>query len=163
MDRLRPDEQLAAEVLASRLDASIDPKDVGGAQATHEFDLVLPDGHRIAVEVTTATDQDEERLSGQASRPCPAPMLMANWNVWLDKDPEQNLKTLLPLFEQPLAVLERHDVAHVGRFVTPPENPEAAEAAQRIAELGAHRALRLAVVRGVQKRRGGAMEALAVR
>lgn len=67
--------------------------------------------------------------------------------MWLNKDPKQNLKTLMPLFAPPLAVLEQHHVAHVGRFVTPPEQLEAVEAAQRIAELGAHRALRLAVPR----------------
>lgn len=43
-----------------------------------------------------------------------------------------------------LAVLERHGVVHAGRFVTPPEDPEAAEAARGIGRLGAHRVMRLA-------------------
>jgi hypothetical protein len=35
-DCLKPEERLAAEVLASRLGGTIDPKDVCGAQATHD-------------------------------------------------------------------------------------------------------------------------------
>jgi hypothetical protein len=43
-----------------------------------------------------------------------------------------------------IAVLEQHGVEHVGRFVPPPEHPEAAEAALRISRLRVHRAMRLA-------------------
>lgn len=42
-----------------------------------------------------------------------------------------------------IAVLERHGIEHVGRFVETPEHPEAAEAARRISNLRVHRALRL--------------------
>jgi hypothetical protein len=89
VERLRADEQLAAEVLVSQLGGTIDPKDVGGAQATHDFDLLMTDGHRIAVEVTSATDEDMERLRGEARRRYPAPELRANWNVWLPRDPAE--------------------------------------------------------------------------
>jgi hypothetical protein len=144
VDGLRPDEQLAADVLASRIGGSIDPKDVGAAQATHEFDVVLPDGSRIAVEVTAATDQPTERLRGERRRDYPAPELAANWNVWMPQDPALDLRRdLMPKLPPLIAVLERHGVAHVGRFVEPPTEPEAAEAAERISKLRVHRALRL--------------------
>jgi hypothetical protein len=143
VDCLKPDEQLAAEVLVSRLGGRIDPKDVGDAQATHDFDLVLPDA-RIAVEVTAATDEDMERLRGASERPYPAPALAATWWVRLPKNPELELKPLMHKLEPLLAVLEQHSVVAAGRTVQQtPENPEAAEAARSIARLRVDYARRL--------------------
>lgn len=144
MDRMRADERLAAVVLADRLGGTIAPKDVGGAQATHDFDLVLTDGRVIAVEVTSATDEHMERLGGEARRRYPAPGLAATWNVWLPMNPAglklgPLMRELAPL----LAVLERHGVVHVGRGIEAPANPEAAEAARSIERLPVHRAGRL--------------------
>jgi hypothetical protein len=144
VDRLRDDEQDAAEVLVSRLGGTICPKDAGGAQGTHDFDLVMADGHRIAVEVTSATDEDMERLRGESERRYPACELEADWNVWLPKDPALKLKPLLREVAEQLVVLERHGVDHVGRFVEAPEDPRAAEAARQISALRVDRVLRLA-------------------
>jgi len=142
VDRLKPDEQLAAEVLQSRLGGTIDPKDVCGAQATHDFDLVLADGQRIAVEVTNAADEDMERLRGESERRYPAPRLAVNWRVRLPKDPRLKLDTLLRELEPLVVVLERHGVEHVGHDVQAPYDPEAAEAARCIARLRVHDARR---------------------
>src|ERR1700692_3310064 len=91
-DDLRPDEQMAAEVLREQLGGVIDPKDVGGAQATHEFNLIRADGQVVAVEVTTAADQPTERLRGERAPGHRAPEVEADWNVWLPQDPELDLR-----------------------------------------------------------------------
>jgi hypothetical protein len=63
---MAPDELLAADALAAALDGSIVPRDVGGAHAMHDFDVVRPSGERIAVEVTSAA----EELCDGAPRAC---------------------------------------------------------------------------------------------
>jgi len=131
-------------VLRDRLGGEIHPMDVGGAQAMHEFDLIQPNGHVVAVEVTTATDQATERLRGERRHVYSASMQAANWSVWLAQDPSLTLRLLMRELVPLIAVLEQHGVEHVGRFVPPPEHPEAAEAALRISRLKVHRAMRLA-------------------
>jgi hypothetical protein len=118
---LRPDEQAAAEVLREQIGGVIEPKDVGNVQATHEFDLIQADGRVVAVEVTTATDEPTERLRGERRRHFPALELEADWAVWLPQDPELNLRRLMPELPPLIAVLERHGIKQVGRFVQPPE------------------------------------------
>lgn len=142
-DSLKPEEQQAAEIIAGQLDGTIDPKDVGGVQGNHDFDVVLLE-QRVAVEVTIGTDEDMRRLSGQASTPFTSPLLAGNWAVFLPMDPQQNLRRIRPQLVPPLAVLERHGVEMVGRFEAPPTHPEAVEAAQELRRLRVSDARRLA-------------------
>ncbi len=53
LSSMPPEERRAAELLKQLLGGEYKPRDVDGAQSTHDFDLRLDDGRVIAVEVTT--------------------------------------------------------------------------------------------------------------
>jgi hypothetical protein len=80
---LRPEERIAGDILARQLGGIMSPRDVPGApEGTHEFDVELPSGRRIAVEVTAATDGAMEALHGAAfGQRWDAPTLAHDW--WL--------------------------------------------------------------------------------
>ena len=50
---------MAAEVVAELLSGSCEPRDgMGAPEGMHDFDVELPDGGRVALEVTTIADHD---------------------------------------------------------------------------------------------------------
>ena len=66
--KMRADEIAAAEIVAAYLDGNPEARDVEGApDKTHDFDVVLRTGQRIALEVTAAVD--EARVSLDHAHP----------------------------------------------------------------------------------------------
>ena len=87
--RMRSEEQMAGALLADILGArwsDVEPRDLGG-ERVHDFDLILRDGRRIAVEVTR-DESPADRAFGSATAqtfPLPAPSLKFGWS--LDANP----------------------------------------------------------------------------
>ena len=80
----RPEEYRAAVLLQSLLDGVwFTPRDVGGEQGMHDFDLDLADGRTFAVEVTSDKSQTDAAFQSQVERinPLPAPGLVHSWHV----------------------------------------------------------------------------------
>lgn len=77
----RPYECRAAQLLQQVLDGQVTWRDAPGAPpGTHDFDLVLPDGRTIAVEVTSATDpKAKEFCEVVAKARWRAPTLTRSW------------------------------------------------------------------------------------
>ncbi len=108
---LTPDEEAAAEIVAQQLGGTAIPRDVPGAgDRTHDFDIELPDGRLIPLEVTSAGNEAVEALAGAAFSDWPAPTLTRNWWIGLPRDGGLNVKSLMGALPPHLAVLERHDV-----------------------------------------------------
>lgn len=82
MEALRQKERHAAEILAALLGAAPQPSDVPGAddQHRHDFDLALPDGRRIAVEVVSDTSEVDENFWAQIDRI--NPMVLEGQQGW---------------------------------------------------------------------------------
>ena len=84
MQEERPEEYRAAVLLQSLLDGVwFTPRDVGGEQGMHDFDLDLADGRTFAVEVTSDKSQTDAAFQSQVERinPLPAPGLAHSWHV----------------------------------------------------------------------------------
>lgn len=69
-DRLRADEERAARLLVQVIPGVVlvIPRDVGGANATHDFDLQLADRSIISVEVTSNIDPDIRRQHAELTK-----------------------------------------------------------------------------------------------
>lgn len=67
-DCMPDEERYAAEILVALLGAILIPQDVPGADDIHDFDLVLPDGKQIAVEVVSDTSEVDASFRAQISR-----------------------------------------------------------------------------------------------
>ena len=81
---MRPEERRAAELLKQLLDASAYiPRDVGGEQGMHDFDLQLDDATIFAVEVTTDTSQVDKAFYNQIEQPLQVSGLSRIWTVSL--------------------------------------------------------------------------------
>ena len=77
-----PEEYRAALLLQSLLDGVwFTPRDIGGAQGMHDFDLKLNDGRTFAVEVTSDKSQTDTAFQSQVEQinPLPAPDLAHSW------------------------------------------------------------------------------------
>lgn len=86
--RMRPEERMAGALLADILGADwsdVEPRDLGG-ERVHDFDLVLHDGRRIAVEVTVdASPADRAFFSALAETfPLEASLLQSSWSIGAD-------------------------------------------------------------------------------
>ena len=93
MEEEPPEEYRAALLLQSLLDGTwFTPRDVGGAQGMHDFDLDLADGRTFAVEVTTDKSQTDKAFQNQVERinPLPAPGLAHSWNVLISSPGEDH-------------------------------------------------------------------------
>ena len=89
----RPEEYRAALLLQSLLDGvSFTPRDVGGAQGMHDFDLDVADGRKFAVEVTSDKSQTDMAFQSQVERinPLPAPGLAHSWRVLISSPGEDH-------------------------------------------------------------------------
>jgi hypothetical protein len=85
----RRDEPNAAQIVRDRTGGSTTPRDVPGAPSrTHDFDLRLPDGKLIALEITSNTDPVYrslfEEIRKQGMWPCPA--LPCSLYLLIDRD-----------------------------------------------------------------------------
>lgn len=89
----RPEEYRAALLLQGLLDGVwFTPRDVGGAQGMHDFDLDLADGRTFAVEVTSDKSQTDTTFQTQVERinPLPAPGLAHSWHVLISSPGEDH-------------------------------------------------------------------------
>lgn len=81
-DCMPKQERYAAEVLAVLLEAEWEARDVPGADDMHDFDLVLSDGRRIAVEVVSDTSETDASFRAQIDRINPMPVdSLQGWQV----------------------------------------------------------------------------------
>ena len=147
---LSTEEVLAGRIVAQHLDGTCQARDVRGApDATHDLDVRLKGGRRIALEVTSAGDPEVEELRRLLlGRTWEAPSLSRHWWLGVPDDPRIRVKALMREIIKHLDVLERHDVVQVGgglrhRQLPADTAPAVAEAANAIFDLGAHRATRL--------------------
>ena len=117
---MRADEIAAAEIVAAYLDGNPEARDVEGApDKTHDFDVVLRTGQRIALEVTAAVDEARVSLEHAAfGKDWFGATLAHDWWVVLSRrivDPSirvyRVMKQIVPLLE----VMERYEVAEVAR------------------------------------------------
>ena len=83
LSNMPPEERRAAELLRELLGGEYTPRDVDGAQGTHDFDLRLDDGRVFAVEVTTDTSRVDRAFWDQIDRisPLEVPGLARVWIV----------------------------------------------------------------------------------
>lgn len=147
---LSAEEEAAGKIVAKHLAGTYEARDVHGApDATHDLDVVLADGRRVALEVTSAGDREIEELYrlllGQTWE---APTLRRHWWLGVPDDPRIRVKALMRKIVAHLDVLEQHDVEQVGgglrhRQLPADSPPAVAEAASAIFDLGVHRATRL--------------------
>ena len=82
---MRADERRAADLLKELLGGEPAPRDAGGAQGMHDFDLRLDGGRTFAVEVTTDTSRVDRAFRDQINRvsPLDVPGLTRMWHVCL--------------------------------------------------------------------------------
>ena len=102
-------EQQAGRLVAHILDADLEPHDIEGRQGAHDFDLILPDGERAALEVTAVVDPVLITLDHEMARQghvIPAPTLGRRWDLYLAED------AYPPPIGKSYAVLKRRVEAH---------------------------------------------------
>lgn len=125
------------------------PRDVAGApDATHDFDVQLADGRTIALEVTSATDEDVQGLHAAAmTAQHTTSALASDWLVGggqASDGPQVRIRELIDGIIPVLAAYERHGVSDIDTRVPPRSNLRAPgtpqdviEATQQQFELGA--------------------------
>jgi hypothetical protein len=148
---LSPEEESAGTIVAQQVGGKLVALDVLGApDATHDLDVLLPDGRRIALEVTSAGDEAVEALRREAlGRVWEAPTLAHHWWIGLPIDGRIRVRDLMSEVIPHLEVLERHAVERVGGLAradrwSPAEvHQEPAAAAGAVLRLGVSHATRL--------------------
>jgi hypothetical protein len=152
-----PEELAAADVVAEALGGRWELRDgEGDPPGMHDFDVILPDGRCIALEVTSAIDGAVVALSDAAfgregrQQRWRARDLANDWIVTIPQRPvrvAEMMSAMLPILE----VFEEHGHADVDphinyAYVSPRSKMPAAvvEAARRMVELGITRARVLA-------------------
>jgi hypothetical protein len=144
---ITPEEQRAADAVARVLRATVTPRDIDGApDMSYDFDLLLTDGRKVALEITAASDQDTLRQHAQAfKRDWAAPSLQSDWQIGVNRVPGQRPVDLIPvrkLIEPILAIYERFGITEIGavamwRPIPPPgSHSEVADAMKRMFALG---------------------------
>ncbi len=84
---LRYEEQRAGELLTSILRAvRWDPKDVGGVNNMHDLDIVLRDGARVGVEVTSDTDEKRAAFLSEIEDENKNPIVTKSLNLYWQID-----------------------------------------------------------------------------
>jgi hypothetical protein len=121
-----PLELKAAQIVAEHVDGMEWHRDRPGAPArTHDFDITLPDGRRIALEVTTIADTEVQAFyTVIGDHDWRAPELRADWWVGL-AEPEVGgrvirIKHQKPKIVRALATLEAHDTTGLDRDALDP-------------------------------------------
>lgn len=153
----RPDELAAADLVANALGGRWQTRDgESDPDGMYDFDVILPDGRCIALEITSASDGAVIALSDAAlvregkQRHWPAPGLANDWIVTLP----QSLVRVADMMRAMLQILktfEEHDHHNVDHpinydYINPRSDLPApvVEAARRMVELGVTRVLVLA-------------------
>jgi hypothetical protein len=139
------DQRLAERIVARTLGGKAESRDVPGApDGTHDFDLLLPDGRVIAVEVTRYTESgrvqqvaeirrwwaDEERKAWIVDR------LSHGWHVTVG--PEAHIRRLHAAIGGLLQVLEQKGLRKLRTTVSPAStaDEESKAAVSRLHDLG---------------------------
>ena len=86
---LSAEEEAAGKIVAQHLGGEYEARDVRGApDATHDLDVVLAGGRRVALEVTSAGDREIEELYRLlVGRTWEAPSLRHHWWLGIPDDP----------------------------------------------------------------------------
>ena len=152
-----PEELAAADIVAGALGGRWKSRDgAGDPPGMHDFDVILPDGRCVALEVTSAIDGAAVALSDAAfgregrEQRWPAPGLANDWIVTIPRRPGrvvEMMSAMLPILE----AFEEHGHTDVDphityAYVSPRSELPApvVEAARRMVELGVTRARALA-------------------
>jgi hypothetical protein len=140
----------AGTIVARQLGGTPIARDVpGGAEGTHDLDVELPDGRRIALEVTSAGDEGIESLRSAAFKVWKAPSLNSDWWLGLPMEGQFSVKPAMANVVPHLAVLEQHDLREVGGSLRPRDqiptdaHEDAVRAVRAVFNLGVRRATRL--------------------
>jgi hypothetical protein len=112
---VKAEEVRAGAIVADQLGGEAKPRDAPGApDASHDVDIELPGGRRIALEVTSAADTELLSMHAAAfGKTWNAPSLSSNWWISFDGGSPVEIKTLMRGLEAQLKVLEEHGVAEV--------------------------------------------------
>ncbi len=115
---LKAEEVAAGEIVAGHVGGEAKPRDVPGApDASHDVDIKLLDGRRIALEVTSAADPELRSMRVAAyEKVWNAPSLSANWWVSFAGGSQVQIKAMMRGLEANLRILEEHGVTGVGTF-----------------------------------------------
>jgi hypothetical protein len=139
---LSEEERAAGAIVAQQLGGHEIERD--GQRGSHDFDVELPDGRTIALEVTSAADEAMEALSREALHKVrEEPTLRQSWWIGLPRDRSLRVDPLMARVVPLLEVLERHGVTEVSRYPRPDprvsrdDGSEAAQAVRGVLELGA--------------------------
>ena len=124
-----PDEAelVAAAVVADHLGGKEEHRDGPGApDAMHDYDVILPDGSRVALEVTIVADPDAmsfDTVMGDTT--WTAAGVRADWNIALPFPepgrPAIRIKRNTPRLIAALATLEAHGISQLGPGELDPE------------------------------------------
>jgi hypothetical protein len=106
-------EREAGTIVAERLGGRLVDRD--GAEGAHDFDVVLPDGRNVALEVTSAADESIESLiRAGVTRQHFAPTLTHDWWLGLPYDGSVEVSKVRAKAPRHLAVLEASGRTEVG-------------------------------------------------
>ena len=149
--QLSADEEAAGKIVAQLLGGTHEARDVRGApDGTHDLDILLADGSRVPLEVTSSRDPEAVEALRRLlfDRNWEAPTLSRHWSLGVPNDKGVRVKPLMTSVVAHLEVLEQHDVEQVsdsrrGGEVPASASPEVTQAARAIFDLGADRATRL--------------------
>jgi hypothetical protein len=109
-------EREAGTIVAERLGGRLVDRD--GAEGAHDFDVVLPDGRSVALEVTSAADESIESLiRAGVTRQHLAPTLTHDWWLGLPYDGSVEVGKIRAKAPRHLAVLEASGRTEVGGIV----------------------------------------------
>jgi hypothetical protein len=146
------EEVAAADIVVGLLGGSWESRDGEGApDGMHDFDVQLPDGRCIALEITSAIDGPSVALSAAAfgregrEQRWPAPLLANDWLVVIEQRPIR-ITTMMSAMLPVLEVFERHEQTDVDPginydYVSPRSDmpPAVVDAAREMVRLGVTR------------------------
>jgi hypothetical protein len=144
-----PEEWRDAKAVAGLLGGEAEAHDTGGApDGSYDFNVVLPDGRRIALEITTPEDERRLALTKAAMLPTyAAPGLARSWWLSIPVEKPAKIARLVQRAVPLLAVLEAHSVEWVHSYrplLDQTQTQAAIDAARPLFALGVSQAAALA-------------------
>jgi hypothetical protein len=144
-----PEEWRDARAVASLVGGEAVAHDtVGAPDGSYDFDVVLPDGRRIAVELTTPEDERRLALTKAALLPTyPVSGLARSWWLTIGVEKPTNIARLVQRGVPLLAVLEAHGIDwlhNYGPLLDQTQVQAVIDAARSVFALGASQVVALA-------------------